>query len=147
MKYIYFFTLFSVTLFACKNPGPADSRKDKATIIQVLQAQQEAWNQGDLEKFMIGYFEDDSLMFVGSSGIVYGYDNTLERYKRTYSSREKMGKLTFTVRELKSVTSDVYFMVGNYHLERDSIENVEGLFTLVWKKEGADWVIAADHSE
>ena len=58
-----------------------------------------------------------------------------------------MGTLEFTVRDLKRVTSDVYFMVGNYHLERDSLENADGIFTLVWKREGNNWVIVADHSE
>lgn len=121
--------------------------EDKKAIIQVLENQQEAWNEGDLEKFMIGYLEADSLMFVGSGGIIYGFENTLERYKRTYSNSTLMGKLEFTINELKPVTHDVYFMAGAYHLERDSIEDATGIFTLVWKRIGDDWVIAADHSE
>lgn len=139
-------TLISGILFSC-NSQTSSSSEDRKAILSILASQQKAWNEGDLEKFMIGYLESDSLMFVGSGGIVYGYDNTLERYKRRYSSPELMGKLEFTVNDLKAVTKDVYFMAGAYHLKRDSVGDASGIFTLVWKREQNGWVIAADHSE
>lgn len=124
----------------------SQGKSDKKQILEVLGNQQKAWNSGNLEQFMVGYLENDSLMFVGSSGIVYGYNNTLKRYQTTYNSSDKMGQLNFTVDVLRQVSKDVYFMVGKYHLTR-TIGDANGIFTLVWKKEKGKWVIFADHSE
>ena len=63
---------------------------------QVMQRQQDAWNNGDIPRFMEGYWESDSLMFIGSRGLSYGYNKTLENYLKSYPTREKMGLLEFT---------------------------------------------------
>ena len=118
---------------------------DQKTILEILMRQSDDWNKGDLSAFMKGYWENDSLMFIGSEGIVYGYQNTLERYQKNYDSPEKMGTLTFEVITLREISKDVYLMVGKFHLER-TIGNAEGIFSLVWKKIKNQWVIVADHT-
>lgn len=124
----------------------AQGKKDVPSILRdKLTKQQKSWNNGDLVQFMQGYWENDSLMFIGSGGITYGYDQTLEGYKSRYDSPEKMGKLSFDIYEIKKVSKDVYFMVGKFHLTR-TIGDAEGIFTLLWKKINGEWVIVADHT-
>ena len=121
-------------------------RQDEELIQGIMAKQEEAWNNGDLINFMVGYWENDSLMFIGKSGITYGYDNTLKRYQSGYDSQEKMGTLKFTFDQMKRVSPDVYLVVGKYHLSR-TIGDAKGIFSLVWKKIDGVWVIVADHSE
>ena len=94
---------------------------------------------------MQGYWKSDSLMFVGNSGITYGWQGTLERYKTTYPDRTAMGQLTFEIMEVNSLGDDIYFVVGKLFLER-TIEDLNGIFTLVFRKIKGRWVIVADHT-
>ena len=118
---------------------------DEKAILKVLDNQTIAWNKGDIDQFMVGYWENDSLMFIGQSGVVYGYQNTLARYKRNYSDTVKMGKLDFTIIKVKRISPDAYFVLGKFHLKR-TIGDASGHFTLLFRKIKGRWVIVADHS-
>jgi len=107
--------------------------------------QAQCWNSGDIDCFMNDYWHHDSLMYIGKNGITYGWENTLQRYKSTYPTSAEMGHLEFTILKLESLSSDTYLMVGKWHLER-KIGNIQGHFSLIWKKINNDWVIIADHS-
>lgn len=91
------------------------------------------------------YWRSDSLLFVGKSGITYGWQATLDRYKKTYPNKSAMGQLKFNLLEFKSLTADLCFLVGKWHLQR-SIGNLEGHFTLLLRKINGAWKIVADHS-
>ena len=132
--------IFLLALCSCSSEMTAEKE-----IEDRLMLQQECWNAGDLECFMIGYWQSDSLVFMGKNGPIYGYVNTLERYKKDYPDRASMGNLKFDIIRISQVSAQVYFVAGKYHLKRD-IGDVEGYFTLVWKKVGGDWTIVADHS-
>ena len=119
--------------------------KDEQAIRQLLNDQSAAWNRGDIESFMKGYWESDSLMFIGKSGITYGWNKTLNNYKRGYPDTTAMGKLTFTLINLKNLSSEFYHITGKWHLQR-SIGNLEGYFTLLFRKIKDQWVIISDHS-
>ena len=114
-------------------------------IKKILLRQQDCWNQGDLNCFMKGYWESDSLMFIGKERVYRGYQNTLERYIKAYPDRQAMGKLTFTFKSMEPLGHDAFFVVGSYHLARD-IGDLSGHFTLLWRKIDHEWVIVADHS-
>lgn len=129
----------------CTKIDQDNGEADQKAIVDILMRQSSDWNKGDLRAFMKGYWENDSLMFIGSEGVVYGYQNTLERYQKNYDTTEKMGILTFEVITLREVSENVYLMVGKFHLER-TIGNAEGIFSLVWKKIKNQWVIVADHT-
>jgi ketosteroid isomerase-like protein len=120
-------------------------KADDLSIREVMQAQQEAWNKGDIESFMKGYWNSDSLMFIGSSGVTYGYNNTLERYRKTYNSREKMGTLKFDLLHVIRLADNVYMVVGKWHLTR-TIGDAGGLYTLLFRKINDRWVIISDHT-
>ena len=114
-------------------------------IKKVLNKQTEAWNTGKVEAFMEGYLKTDSLMFIGKTGITYGYNNTLANYKKGYPDTAAMGKLNFNLLEFKKLGNEFYFVVGKWFLKR-SIGNVGGHFTLLFKRIKRQWVIIADHS-
>jgi ketosteroid isomerase-like protein len=119
--------------------------KDEQTIRTLLEEQRLAWNAGNLESFMATYWKSDSLMFIGKSGVTYGWQNTLNNYKTGYPDTAAMGKLKFDILEVKRLSVMYFFVVGKWHLTR-SIGNVGGHFTLLFKKVKNKWVIVADHS-
>lgn len=119
--------------------------KDEKEIRELLDKQSIAWNRGDLDSFLVGYWENDSLMYIGKSGIRYGYANTLATYKASYSDTAKMGKLSFETIHLKRLSSEYYFVVGKWFLKR-SVGDIGGYYTLLFKKISGKWVIIADHS-
>ncbi len=120
-------------------------KNDEKTIRSLLEEQRLAWNNGDKEKFMDTYWQSDSLMFIGKSGVTYGWQNTLNNYKKGYPDTAAMGKLTFDILEVKRLSVMYFFVVGKWHLTR-SIGDVGGHFTLLFKKIKNKWVIVADHS-
>jgi hypothetical protein len=119
--------------------------KAEKEIRAILQEQEAAWNNGKLEDFMIGYWQNDSLLFIGKNGPKYGYQTTLENYKKSYPDTSHMGKFTSTVLNIKRLSSKYYFVVGKWHLKR-SVGDVSGHYTLLFKKVNFKWVIIADHS-
>ena len=139
MKKIFFiiFSFLSIQIFA--------QNKNETAIKKMLAAQEAAWNNGDLEKFMIGYWNNDSLLFIGKNGPKYGYNVTLENYKKGYGDTTKMGKFTSTILSIKKLSRKYYFVVGKWYLKR-SIGDVSGHYTLLIKKINGEWVIVADHS-
>lgn len=118
---------------------------DEKAIRDMLGKQNEAWNRGDLDGFMNGYWNNDSLMFVGKSGVTYGYKNTFDNYKKGYGNAEQMGKLTFTFIRFTRVSPEYYFVVGKWELARKD-GDLNGHFNLLIRKIKKEWVIVADHS-
>lgn len=119
--------------------------KDKGVILGILKGQSEAWNKGNIEDFMKGYWQNDSLMFIGKSGVTYGYDNTLENYKRSYPDTAAMGKLFFDILQVKRLSDTHYFVVGKWTLKRTA-GDLSGHYTLLFRKINGRWCIVADHS-
>lgn len=119
--------------------------KTEQKIIQVLKTQDAEWNKGNIEGFMQTYWNSDSLMFIGKTGVTYGWKNTLNNYKKGYPDTSAMGKLDFTLIDIKKLSRKYYHVVGKWHLTR-SIGNLQGHFTLLLKKIKGKWVIIADHS-
>ena len=118
---------------------------DEQSIRTILAQQTLPWNNGNQEAFMKGYWQSDSLMFIGKSGITYGWQKTLDNYKKNYPDTASMGKLNFDLLSVKPVAENYFFVVGKWHLTR-SIGDVGGVFTLLFRKVKNQWVIIADHS-
>lgn len=135
--------LLSIFIGCCLvSPAQKNARQK---ILTLLDTQTQAWNRGDLEGFMKGYWENDSLRFIGKSGITYGYNNTLNNYKRGYPDTAAMGKLQFTILVVKKLSPRYYEVVGKWYLKR-SIGDVSGHYTLLLRKINSKWVIVSDHS-
>jgi len=119
--------------------------KDEQAIRSMLSAQIVQWNAGNIPGFMKGYWENDSLIFIGKSGPTYGYQPTLERYKKSYPDAGHMGKLTSIIVSMKKLSTDYYFVIGKWALKRDA-GDVGGSYTLLIRKIKGEWVIVCDHS-
>lgn len=121
------------------------SQADKDEIINTFMATKDAWNEGDLEEFMKGYYQSDNIAFVGASGPIYGYEATLERYIKRYPDLDAMGKLDFEVLKLYKIDTRTAIMIGKFYLTR-TIGDLQGYYTLVWQKIDGNWKIISDHS-
>jgi ketosteroid isomerase-like protein len=141
MKKIFLPILFTFFIFA----SVSAQSKDETIIRNALNEQLAAWNAGNIERFMQTYFKSDSLMFIGKSGVTYGWQKTMDNYKKGYPDTAAMGKLDFNILEVKRLSVMYFFVVGKWHLTR-SIGDVGGHFTLLFKKVKNKWVIVADHS-
>ena len=119
--------------------------KDVKEILQILGAQEKAWNEGNIDEFMHGYWENDSLVFVGKNGLTYGYNNTLANYKKNYPDKTYMGKLKFTIISKQALGSQYFRIIGKWELTR-TVGNLSGHYTLLLKKINGEWKIISDHS-
>lgn len=138
---IFFFISISPVVFSQQKL----ETKDSLAIIDVLNKQQIDWNRGDIDEFMKGYLKSDKLVFSGSSGPIYGWKATLDRYKKTYSDQEKMGKLKFEILNVIALSPKVIQLQGKFNLNR-SIGDAFGYFTLNWIKVKNQWYIISDHT-
>lgn len=118
---------------------------DKASILEVLAIQEKAWNNFDIELFMETYWKSDDLIFYGGSGVTKGWQNTLERYKKSYPTKEHFGQLRLTSNEISKINAGVYSVFGEYHLTR-TVGDTQGIFMLVLKNIDGAWKIIADTS-
>jgi ketosteroid isomerase-like protein len=119
--------------------------KDEKEIRHLLAVQTEAWNRGDLEEFMQTYWKSDSLMFIGKNGVKWGWQETLNNYKKGYPDTTAMGKLSFEIIEVKRLSVLYFYVVGKWMLKR-SIGDLSGHYDLLLKKIKGRWYIVADHS-
>jgi hypothetical protein len=136
--------LLFITTFFYGNAQSTES-EDKKAIQSVLKAQRIAWSKNNIEKFMEGYWKSDSLKFYGSNGVTYGWQNTLERYKKSYPTEDHTGKLSFKINDISKISEGAYFVLGEYHLKR-VVGNADGIFMIIFKKINGKWKIIADTS-
>jgi ketosteroid isomerase-like protein len=121
------------------------AQDDKRAILKVLDDQRIAWNKGDIDGFMQGYWHSDSLLFVGSTAPTRGWQATLARYKQHYPGKAAMGTLTFTVLKVDLLDKTNAFMLGAWHLQREK-DAPGGYFTLWFRKINGEWKIVVDHT-
>jgi ketosteroid isomerase-like protein len=141
--------LCGVFLFAIgRNFERSTPVTDEKAVKAVLTAQQSAWNRGDLEGFMEGYWKSDELTFTAGDKVEKGWNATRERFVKKYRSEGKeMGKLTFSENELRfeSLNSTTALVRGQYNLNRGG-QAESGRFTLVFRKFDDGWKITSDHT-
>ena len=140
-KLLLSFVLFTL-LISCSQ---SNEEQDKKAISDILELQQTAWSNNDLEGFMQGYWKSDSLKFYGSNGITFGWDKTLANYQKGYPTKEHTGTLKFKINDVSKINDTSYFVMGEYHLTR-TIGNANGVFMIIFKKINGEWKIIADTS-
>jgi len=116
-----------------------------AAVRAVLDAQRDAWNRGDVEGYMEGYERSKETVFVSGDNVTRGWQTVLDRYKKNYNSREKMGTLTFSDLEITPVGNDAAIVLGRWHLQRVKDEP-HGRFTLILRRTRQGWKIIHDHT-
>jgi len=120
--------------------------QDKDAVVKVLDDQRIAWNNGDIEGFMQGYWKSDSLMFIGKTAPVYGWQKTLDRYKKTYPGKAGMGQLTFAIIQVKVLDGNNAFVLGGWALKLENGKTPGGYFTLWFRKIDGEWKLVCDHT-
>jgi len=140
MKSFFFvvFCLLSLTIFS-------QAKTDISEVKEAMKNQELAWNKADIEGFMSFYWKSDSLKFIGSKGITYGWQKTLDNYKKNYPTADAMGTLTFENNTIEQLSTTKIFVIGKWHLKRKE-GDVGGHYTLLWKKLNGKWVIVVDHT-
>lgn len=121
------------------------AQNEQKQIEAVLNAQKDAWNKGDMEGYMRGYWQSDSLVFVGSNGIARGWHKTLERYKKAYPDKRSMGQLSFIFEQIDVLGPTEAFVLGKWALKRED-GDLNGFFTLRLQKISGEWKVVLDHS-
>ncbi len=137
--------LISITACKTKQQIVGDFSKEAQAIEAVMKMQEIAWSEGDIEKFMTGYWKSEKLSFGGKRGFTYGYDNVLYNYKRGYPTKEVMGSLTFEIIDIFPINDSAAYLLGKYMLEAKDSDS-SGYFTLVWRKIDGEWKIVSDHT-
>jgi ketosteroid isomerase-like protein len=125
--------------------APANQEADRAAITAALMAQQRAWNEGNVDAFLEGYWHSPELTFSGSSGVSRGWDGVMARYKKSYPDRATMGQLDFSGLEFRFLGPDAALILGNWHLKREK-GDAGGVFSLVWQRFPEGWKIVHDHT-
>ena len=118
----------------------------ESSVRQLLERQVAAWNKGDVDGFMEGYWNSAETSFSGTSGVTRGWQGLHDRYKRNYPDRVAMGTLTFGKIEVTPLCADAAMILGEWHLQREQ-KPVGGVFTLVARKFPEGWRIIHDHTD
>jgi ketosteroid isomerase-like protein len=136
----------AVFIFALSSASYAQSSaKAERDIRKVMDDQAAAWNRGDIEGFMAGYWRSEKLTFVSGTTVTRGWQETLDRYKKSYDSRAKMGALTFSDLEITGLSKDAAVVLGSWSLAREK-DNPHGKFTLIFRKFKEGWRVIMDHT-
>ncbi|MEM9895771.1 MAG: DUF4440 domain-containing protein [Bacteroidota bacterium] len=104
-----------------------------------------SWNEGDLEGYMAGYWDSDSLVFIGKSSVTYGWEETFANYQKKYLLKDGLGRLSLTIVKSDPLNEEYWSVVGQWHLVKDE-ESRQGFFTLLFRKFDDEWFIIMDHS-
>jgi ketosteroid isomerase-like protein len=146
MKNLLF--VFLLVLLTATTVSAQENKRDAkiaSEIRQVMDAQTVAWNNGDIDGFMRGYWNSPDLVFVSGANVTRGWQPTIERYKKNYDSRAKMGTLTFSDLEVDVLSKDSATVLGSWALAREK-DNPKGKFTLIFRKFKDGWKIVHDHT-
>lgn len=155
MTLVCFLLLASTASFAQDSNHSA-----KAAIRALLTQQVDAWNRGDLEGFMAGYWKSPELSFISGTTETRGWQPTLERYREKYQGEGKeMGKLDFFDLRVEMLGPEAAFVLGHWHLQMTTAaakpatsaapakkQEPAGMFTLILRKFPEGWRIVHDHT-
>ena len=134
-----------VTAWKKDVPAAPQNAELETSLVSLLRSQAEAWNRGDIEGFMAGYWKSDKTTFAGSSGVSRGWEALLDRYRRNYPDRAAMGQLAFTELEITPLAPNAALILGHWQLKRQN-DQPGGLFTLVARRFPEGWRIIHDHT-
>ena len=134
-----------ILLFAANVTAQSKNDKSAAAIRSVMDAQVAAWNAGDIDGFMRGYWNSPQLAFVSGTNVTRGWQPTLDRYKKNYDSRAKMGVLSFTDLEITVTSKESAVVLGRFTLVREK-DKPTGMFTLNFRRFKNGWKIILDHT-
>ena len=131
-----------LTVLALVLPSCQSNPIDRHEAEELLAAQAEEWNRGNIPAF-VGFYSQ-GLSFLGAEGLVRGGADLVQRYQERYPDAEARGSLTFGILEFRPLGGHSALLLGTYHLERQ--EPAEGYFTLVLERTSGGVRITHDHT-
>lgn len=137
--------VLSATTLAQRSSRSSKTAQANAAIRAVMDAQRDAWNRGDIEGYMEGYDRSEKTVFISGDNVTRGWQTVLDRYKKSYDTREKMGVLTFSDLEITLLGSHSASVLGRWSLKR-AADEPHGRFTLIFKRTNKGWRIVHDHT-
>tara|TARA_R110000803_G_scaffold110066_2_gene178454 strand:+ start:276 stop:752 length:477 start_codon:yes stop_codon:yes gene_type:complete len=152
MKHFIAALVLSLPMAACATSGTVQAPptaavpSDDAEVVAItalLERQDEAWNRGDIDAFMNGYWRSPELRFASGGDVTRGWDETNARYHRVYATPDLMGRLVTSDYEIVLLSPDAAIAHGAWLLERVS-DRPSGLYTLVLRKIDGEWLIVSD---
>ena len=141
---VRYIALLLFILNSCATSPQGNAREIDA-IKQVLTSQQLCWNNGDIDGFMLGYWNSEKFKFSWVNGTEYGWENALEKYKISYPTKESMGEFIFEILEVKLTSDTTAILDGEWELIRKN-DNPNGSFTYILKKIENNWLIISDYT-
>jgi hypothetical protein len=132
-----------ITISSCTKP--TSEKEDVLAIRAILEQQQKAWSNHDLEGFMQGYWKSDSLTYFSRGKITQGWQTTLANYKKGYPSPAETGELNFKIANITKIDADAYWVMGEYFLSRE-VGDANGTFMIIFKRIDGAWKIVGDSS-
>ena len=135
-------------IVACQSLAPARpdaviAAREAQAIEALLRAQDAAWNRGDIDAFMAGYWVSPELRFASGGTVTRGWNETNARYKSRYATRALMGELTTSDYDIALLAPDAAIAHGSWRLTRAG-DKPSGLYTLILRKIGGQWRIVSD---
>ena len=131
-----------IVLISCSN---SNRIQDEQAIMEVINQQSQAWNRGDVEGYMQGYWKSEKLRFASGDKVTYGWQQTLDNYLKSYPSKAKMGELIFSEIKIEILNENEALVFGHWKLNREA-DNPQGLFTLHFHNFAYGWKIVSDHT-
>ena len=125
--------------------SPQSNISEIDAIKKVLATQQIFWNNGDIDGFMLGYWNSEKFEFSWVNGTEYGWENTLEKYKISYPTKESMGEFSFEILDVKLTSDTTAVLDGKWELIRNN-DNPKGSFSYVFKNIENNWLIISDYT-
>ena len=146
MRFLFIATLLLFSFACTKKANTNLSAEDFKSIKVVLDSQVSAWNKGDIKTFMKGYWNSDSLRFIGRKGVRFSYKSVESNYLKNYNSIENMGHLSFDSLVFTQISGNdkIANVTGQWKIT--GTNNAGGFFSLLFKKVETDWKIIVDHT-
>lgn len=142
---VFMVALLAISACAARDEQVPNELQARKQITALLEMQSKAWNKGDIDEFVTGYWNSDQTIFVGANGVNRGFQSVTDRYHREYPNQKLMGHLTFSNLEIHLSCKDAAYVIGEYKLDREQ-DHPSGFFTLYLKKFPQGWRIILDHS-
>src|SRR2546423_14301770 len=145
LKRLVTLLVFGISWSGLAAPTTSATNDPATEIRAVMTAQVAAWNRGDIDGFMDGYARSSTTEFVSGDKITRGWQTVRDNYLKKYSSREKMGTLTFSEIRVTPLNSQAAIVLGRWQLARKN-DKPHGIFTLLFRRTAAGWRIVLDHT-
>lgn len=140
---VMFLLVLSTACAATPESGPGAVKGVNA----VWAAQVEAWNRGDLERYMAGYWRSPDLVFFSNGTETRGWQATLDRYRTRYGAEGKqMGTLDFPTLDIITLGTDAVMARGRWRLKMPDGKELSGMTSVIFRKMPEGWRIVHDHS-